>query len=480
MKEKPNSILGNVLWGFAERMSVQVVELVVSVILARLLLPEEYGVVALVTVFINLANVFVTSGFGTALIQKKEADNLDFSTVFYFSILLFLGLYGLLWLAAPWIADFYDMPILAPVLRVLALKVPLAGIGSVQHAHVSRKMLFRYFFYSTSVAKVISAVVGISMAYAGCGVWALVGHELTNTLVGVAVIFVAMKWRPTWEFSFRRLKELFSYSWKLLVQSFGVQVYGELRSLVIGKVYTEIDLAYYNNGAKYPNVVVKNVDTAMSSALFPAMAQAQSEPRRLLEITRKSIRFCSYAMSPLLVGLMVCAEDFTVVLLTEKWLPIVPYMRIICLCLLIRPAQTAMLQAIKAIGRSDLVLKMDIPVRLVGLLALTVSVSYGVLWVAVSEVITEVFALGAYMLVARKLMGYRIPQMLGDLVKNILLALAMGVAVAAARPLLRFRSLWNLCISVALGGGVYLALSLLTRNPQLWEILARVKRMFRK
>lgn len=480
MKERSDSVFGSVLWKIGERFAVQGVELVISILLARLLLPEAYGAVALVTAFIAFANVFIVSGFGTALIQKKDADSLDFSTVFYFSIVLFLGLYGILWLAAPWIADFYGMPILKPVLRVLALKVPLAGVGSVQNAYVSRKMLFRYFFYATSIAKVISAVVGISMAYGGYGVWALVGQELSHTTVSVIAIFLVMKWRPTWEFSFRRLRELFSYSWKLLAQGFVVQTYTELRSLVVGKLYSETDLAYYTSGSKYPNAVVRAVDTAMSSALFPAMSQAQTDPQRLLEITRKAIRFCSYAMSPLLVGLAVCAKDFTVVLLTEKWLPIVPYLQIICACLLVRPAQTALLQAIKAVGRSDLVLKMDIPVRLVGLGVLAVSVPFGLLWVAVSEVFTELVALGIYMAVARKLIHYPIHQILGDLMKNVLLALIMGAAVAAVGPQLHFGSFWNLCISAAVGGGVYLALSLLTRNPQLTHLLRRLKGTFHR
>lgn len=480
MKERSDSVFGGVLWKIAERFAVQGVEFVISILLARLLLPEAYGAVALVTAFIAFANVFVVSGFGTALIQKKDADSLDFSTVFYASIVLFLGLYAILWLAAPAIADFYEMPILKPVLRVLALKVPLAGIGSVQNAYVSRKMLFRYFFYATSVAKILSAVVGISMAYAGYGVWALVGQELSHTTVSVIAIFLVMRWRPTWEFSFRRLRELFSYSWKLLVQSLVSQTYTELRSLVVGKVYSETHLAYYNNGSKYPNSIVRAVDTAMSAAVFPAMSQAQNDPSRLLSLTRKYIRFCSYAMSPLLVGLAVCAEDFTVVLLTEKWLPIVPYLQIICVCLLLRPAQTALLQAIKAIGRSDLVLKVDIPVRLAGLVVLAVSVPFGVLWVAVSELITELVALGAYIAVSYKRIGYPIHKILGDFMINVLLALGMGAAVVAVRPLLHFGSFWNLVISVAVGGVTYLLLSLLTRSSQLSYLLNKLKRIFHK
>ena len=475
MKQKKDSVFGGVLWKIAERFAVQGVEFVISIVLARLLVPEAYGAVALVTAFIGFANVFVTDGFGTALIQKKDADTLDFSTVFYFSIVLFLSLYGILWLAAPWIADFYDMPILKPVLRVLALKVPLAGVGSVQNAYVSRKMLFRYFFLTTSVAKVFSAVVGISMALAGCGVWALVGQELSNTAMSALMVFLIMKWRPTWEFSFARLKVLFLYSWKLLAQSLALQTYTELRSLVVGKVYTETDLAYYNSGSKYPHSIVKSVDTSMSAALFPAMSQAQNNPKRLLEITRKAVRFCSYAMSPLLVGLAVCAEDFTVVLLTEKWLPIVPYLQIICACLLLRPAQTALLQAIKAIGRSDLVLKMDIPVRVVGIVTLAISVSFGVIWVAVSELLTEIVALGIYMVVSRKLVGYPIHKVLGDLLQNVALALVMGLAVVLVRPWLNFSSPLNLVISVCVGGATYLGISLITRNPQLIYLWNKAK-----
>ena len=183
------SILSGLFWKFSERFASQFISMVVSIVLARLLLPSEYGTVALVTIFITIADVFVSDGFGTALIQKKDADNLDFSTVFYFGVIFSFGLYIILFFIAEAVANFYEMPILCPVLRVLSLRVPIGAINSVQQAYVSRNMIFKRFFYSTIGGTIASAIVGIIMAYIGFGVWALVFQYLSNTIVGTIVLW---------------------------------------------------------------------------------------------------------------------------------------------------------------------------------------------------------------------------------------------------------------------------------------------------
>lgn len=284
MKSK---VLSGLFWKFAERILAQLVSLVVSIVLARLLLPEDYGAVSLVTIFITLANVFVVDGLGVSLIQKKDADDVDFSTVFYFNIVFSCAIYFLLYLFAPVLAAFYDMPILCPVVRVLGLKIPIAGINSVQQAFVSRKMIFKKFFFSTLIGTVISAVVGIAMAYYGFGVWALVCQYLINSVIDTIVLWLTVRWRPIRTFSIERMKGLFSYGWKLLVQSLLVTLYGNLRSLVIGKVYSSADLAFYNKGGQFPNLIVTNVDSAINSTLFPAMSKEQNNTERVRAIARR-------------------------------------------------------------------------------------------------------------------------------------------------------------------------------------------------
>lgn len=211
-----NSVASSLFWKFAERIGAQGVNLIVSIVLARILSPEDYGIVALVTIFITISNVFIENGLPTALIQKKNADDLDFSSVFYCNIIMSVILYTIVFLISPLIAQFYNNGQLIPVLRVLAISILVAGLKSIQNAYVSRKMIFKKFFICTSIGTIGSAVLGIYMAYKGFGVWALVAQQLTNTIVDTIMLWITVKWRPIAKFSFDRLKQLFSFGWKML------------------------------------------------------------------------------------------------------------------------------------------------------------------------------------------------------------------------------------------------------------------------
>lgn len=478
MKSEKKEVLGGVFWKFSERIAAQIVSLVVSIILARLLSPSEYGTISLVTVFITIANVFVTNGFGSALIQKKDADNVDFSSVFYFSLGFTCILYIILFFLAIPIAEFYKMPILKPVLRVLSLSVPIMGINSVQHAYVSRKMEFKKFFYATLVGTLISAVVGITMAYNGFGVWALVAQTLTNNIIDTIVLQYSIEWKLTKELSFTRIKSLFDYGWKLLVQSLILQIYSSLRSLIIGKIYTTSDLAYYTKGNQFPDLICTNIDTAINSALFPIMARAQNSPERIKVMARQTTRVISYVLSPILVGFMVIAEPLISILLTDKWIPAVPYLRICCIILLFRAPQTAILQAIKAIGRSDSVLKVDLPIRVFALVVLVVSVKFGVIYFALSEILTTIFGTILYSITAKKIIGYEGKEVCCDFMINILLAGVMGVITWEVGDMLPFSNWIIVIIQILVGIISYLLLSLITKSESFYYVLNTAKELF--
>lgn len=476
MNKSKKRIVTSMFWSFFERIAAQLVSVIVAVILARLLTPAEYGTIALVTIFITIANVFINDGFGTALIQKDKADSEDFSTVFYFGIFLSVIIYIIIYFAAGLIGDFYNMPILIPVLRVLALKIPIASINSVQQAYVSRQMLFKRFFYATIIGTIISAFIGIFMAYKGFGVWALVTQDLTNTLIDTIVLWITVKWRPIKVFSLKKLKLLFNYGWKLLVQSLLNTFYGNIRSLIIGKIYTPQDLAYYTKGSRYPNLIAANVDTAMGKALFPAMSKEQDDFNRIKMIAQQSTKLCSYIMSPLLIGLAVSADSFVVLLLTDKWLPIAPYMRLICICLLFRPAQTAVLQAIKSTGKSDVVLKMDIPVRILGIITLIVAVKFGVIYVAVSEVIVEFFCLIIYGISCQKTINYKLDSIFRDFGVNVFHAAIMGGIVYIVGYYTEFSAFITLFMQISVGIASYLIISKICRNENYIYIISEMKR----
>ena len=260
MANNPKVVVNNLFWRFMERCGAQGVGFVVSVILARLLSPDAYGTIALVTVFTSILQVFIDGGMANSLIRKKDADDLDFSSVFYFNMVMCVVLYVLMYLAAPYIAKFYEKPDLVPVIRVLSLILIFAGIKNVQQAYISQHMMFRKFFFASVGGTVGAAVVGIYMAWKGFGVWALVGQRLFNVGVNTLILWITVKWRPQLKFSFARLKGLLSYGWRILAAKLMDTIYNDIRQLVIGKLYSSEDLAYYNQARQFPHMLVSNIN----------------------------------------------------------------------------------------------------------------------------------------------------------------------------------------------------------------------------
>ncbi|MEG2288200.1 MAG: lipopolysaccharide biosynthesis protein, partial [Ruthenibacterium sp.] len=303
-----NSALKNFIWRFAERCGAQLVTFIVSIVLARILAPEDYGQIALITVFTTIMQVFVDSGLGTALIQKKDANDLDFSSVFYFNFVICLVLYVVMFVAAPFIAGFYGDSSLTPIIRVISLTIIISGVKGIQQSYVSRNMLFKRFFYSTLGGTIFSAFLGIALAYTGFGVWAIVAQQLSNTAIDTLILWLTVKWRPKRMFSWRRLKGLLSFGWKMLASSLLDTVYNNVQSLIIGKMYSSSDLAYYVQGQKFPNVIVTNINTSIDSVLLPTMASAQDDADRVKSMTRRAIKTSTYIMAPLMMGLAFCAE----------------------------------------------------------------------------------------------------------------------------------------------------------------------------
>lgn len=474
---RKNDLLNNLSWKFAERIAAQLVTVIVSIILARMLTPQDYGIIAIVTIFITFANVFVSDGFGSALIQKKEVDALDYSSVLYFNIIFSIVLYAILFFCAPLIASFYGdgYEILTPVLRVLGLRIIVSAVNSVQQAYVSRKMIFKKFFWSTLIGTVLSAVVGIGMAYSGFGVWALVGQYLTNTTVGTVTLAVSLRKKPILSFSFKRLKGMVGYGSKILGTSLLITGYQEIRALIIGKVYSSEDLAYYDKGRQFPNLIVTNINTSIGAVLFPKMAQEQDDKTRIREITRKSIRFSSYLMCPLMLGLAAVAEPFVKIVLTDKWLPCVTLLQIFCVVYLFQPIHTANMQAIKAIGRSDVYLKLEIIKKVIELVVLLI-----VMWISVEAIVVSMAILTmAFTFVNaypnKKLLNYSFKQQMGDILPSVCMSLVMAVIVYFFGKI-PMNAYISFGVQIILGMIVYFALSLITKNSELKYFINLIKK----
>lgn len=478
-KNTGKTVVNNMAWRFAERCGAQIVTFVVSVVLARILDPEAYGTIALITVFTTLLQVFVDSGLGNALIQKKDADDLDFSTVFYFNILMCAVLYGGMYFAAPLIAAFYEQPDLTDYVRVLSVVLILSGVKNVQQAYVSRNMMFRRFFFATIGGTIGAAVVGIWMAWMGYGVWALIAQNVFNQAVGTIILWLTVKWRPRMMFSWSRLKGLFSYSWKLLAANLIQILTRDLWQLIIGKLYSSDDLAFYNKGQQFPDLIVQNVNTSIDSVLLPAMSTEQDNKKRVYEMTRRSVRVSSYIMWPLMVGMAVCSPSIVSLVLTDKWLPCVPFMRIFCVTMAFYPIHTANLNAIKAVGRSDLLLKMEIMKDAISIATAFATMHFGVMVMAYSMLFTSLCSQIINSWPNRKLLGYRYSDQVKDMLPAIGLSLGMGAAVWGVE-LLGLSALWTLLIQVPLGVVLYILGSVVLKIDSFNYILNMLRSFLKK
>lgn len=455
---KNTSVITNFLWRFSERCGAQFVSFVVSIVLARILAPEDYGMVALVTVFISILQVFVDSGLGTALVQKKDADDLDFSSVFFFNVFVCIVIYIGLFFAAPFIARFYSNEELIAVIRVIGLTIIVSGIKGIQQSYVSRNMLFKRFFFSTLGGTIFSAFLGIGMAYSGFGMWSLVAQQLSNTVIDTLILWLTVKWRPKRVFSWERLKGLLSYGWKLLVSALLDTLYGNVRSLIIGKIYTPSDLAYYNQGDKFPNVIVSNINASIDSVLFPSISSVQEDKNRVKEITRRAMKTSVYIMAPLMMGLAFCATPIVMIILTDKWLPCVPFLQIFCVTYMFFPVHTANLNAIKALGRSDLFLKLEIVKKIVGVIALFTTMNISVEAMAYSLLVVSVLGQIINSWPNRKLLNYGYLEQLRDILPGIIIAVIMGTCVYCVR-FIGLSDVMTLCIQIPLGIVIYIMLS---------------------
>ena len=477
--ELRNKAFSNMLWRFMERIGAQAVAFIIEIILARLIAPEAFGIVALVAVFTSILQVFVDSGLGNALIQKKDADDLDFSSVFYFNMAMCIVLYGLMFAAAPFIAGFYNMPDLTPVVRVLSLMLVVSGVRNIQQAYIARNLMFKRFFYATLGGTVGAAILGIAMAYKGFGVWAIVAQQLFRAAGAALILWLTVKWRPKLMFSFERLKGLFSYGWKLLVSSLIDTGYNNLRNLIIGKIYTSGDLAFYDRASYFPRFIVSNINTSIDSVLLPTMSAEQDDRQRVRAMTRRAIKSSTYLMMPCMVGLAVCAEPVVRLILTEKWLPCVPFLRIFCVTYAFYPIHTANLNAMKALGRSDLFLKLEIIKKIIGLTAIVSTMWISVMAMAYSTLAISVTSQIINSWPNKKLLNYSYLEQLADMMPQILLSLGMGAIVYCVN-FIGLNDILTLLIQISLGTALYIAGSKLFKIDSFEYLFSMLQGFLRK
>ena len=452
------------LWKLFERFGASAVQFVISLILARLLEPEHYGMLSIMIIFVSLANVLVQTGFNTSLIQGKEVTEEDYSSVLWVSLLATAVLYLAIFTGAPLIADIYHMPELIVPLRVIALVLFPGTVNSIQLAKASREMNFKVIFIGTMVSTIISGAVGVAVAIMGGGVWALVIQQIFGMLITCAVMAFLVDWKPRLVCNMVRVKVLIAYGWKLLAAGLMETLYQNLSSLVVGKKYDSGTLGYYNRGLNFPQFIINAINGAVQSVLLPAMAAEQDDKAKVKQIMRGSVMLSSYLIFPAMAGLAAVAEPMVRLLLTDKWLPCVPYLQVFCISFAFYPVHTSNLQAINAVGRSDIYLKLEVAKKTVGILALICAVFCfeTPVAIALSSVFTSIVSSFINAFPNKKLIAYSYFEQMKDLVPALVMSVIMFVAV---NPLckLALGPLAIIIIQVVAGVAVYLLLSIALR-----------------
>ena len=481
MGKLSDKVAKGVFWVLLEKFGVQAAHFVVTLVLARLLTPNDYGTVALLSIFISLSNLLVDCGFGKALVQKKKATQVDYNSVFYLSIAIASVLYAILFFASPLVARFYGVPELKAMLRILALSLLFHSVNGVQNVELNRKMLFKLSFRISWVRVIVSSATGVSLAFAGYGPWALVFASLAGGIAGVVARQLVIRWRPTLSFSWESVRGLFGFGWKMVAAGFLTRAYNELYGLLIGKFYARSDLAFVKKGAHIPKMLGSTADTTLARVVFPALVKLQDDPDRLRNAMRRMISCSTFVVFPLMVCCGLVAEPLIALLYGEKWLPAAPYVQVTCFAMLFRPFDTINLQAISARGRSDIYLKLIVFRRLVGLVVMAVALPKGVLVFMISSAI----ALGPFGIVVNslpnmRLLKYSIIMQIRDVLPSILLSAAMA-AVVLGVGMLPVRREALLFPQLALGFSVYVALAVAFRQRPLAELsnmlLPRVRKV---
>jgi len=453
-------IVSGLGWKLLERFGVQGSQFILQLILARLLDPEHYGTLSLMVVFTTLANVFVQSGLNTALIQRKDVDEDDYSSILWVSMAIAGLLYVVLFFCAPLIALLYKMPEIVAPFRVLALMLFPGALNSVQIAKTSREMNFRRIFFSNLGGILVSGAVGIAIAYLGGGLWALVIQTLLNVLIACAVMHFTVGWKPRLVCDLSRVKLLFRFGWKLLFSRLIDTIYQDVRSLVIGVKYNSATLGYYNRGKHFPQFVNNAVNGAVQSVMLPAMSARQEDKGSVKSMMRTSVSLGSYIVFPVMAGLASVASPLVALALGEKWMPCVPYLQIYCFTFAFYPVHSCNLQALNAIGRSDVYLRLEIIKKSYGIIALVIAVLCfdSPIAIAMTGVFTTVISCFVNAFPSKKLIGYSYLEQMRDILPALLLSAAM-FGVVSLVGLLKLGSLWTLLLQISIGVGFYVGAS---------------------
>ncbi len=474
-----SKIFKGLLWKLVERGGSQAILFIIQLILARLLSPEDFGIIAIVLIFINITSGTIQYGVSTALIQKKFVDSIAYSSMFFINIGIALIIIVILYFIAPILSYIYGHNQIVPLLRTLSFVVLPGSIYSILLAKTSRELDFKKVFLSSVFAGITSGLISVLFAINGYGVWSLVIFQLLNQLISTLILWLLVRWKPSLQFSSSVVKGLMSFGWKILLSSIIDISYRELRSLIIGKKYSISMLGYYNRGQQFPQLIIGNINASIQAVMLPALAGRQDEPNRIKTMMRRSIITSSFIIFPIMVGLAVIAEPLVILLLTDKWLPSVPFLQIFCASFALWPIHTANLQAINAMGRSDIYLKLEILKKVFGLIILVITIFMGIYALVFGEVLAGIISSFINAFPNRKLLKYGYFEQLKDVLPSLCISLIMGALISVIY-LLNLSTLATVLIQVFLGVIIYLLFAILLKLECLIYLINIISRFFKE
>ena len=471
-----NKTVKGTIWSSIERFSVQGIQFIVMIIMARILTPEDYGLIGMLTVFIAISQSLVESGFSQALVRKLDRSEVDNSTVFYFNVVVGCVLYVVLFLCAPVIARFYKEPILIPITRLISLSILINSFVVVQRATLTIKIDFKTQAKASFIASIASGAVGISLAKIGYGVWSIVWYQLTNLAVNVGLLWVFSKWRPKMMFSWKSFHELFGFGSKLALSGIIDTLYRNIYLILIGKVFSAADLGYYTRAHQFADFPSSNVSSIIQRVTYPVLCTLQNENDRLREVYRKFLRLSAFIIFPLMTGLAAVAHPFITIVLTDKWDFAAVLLQIICFSMMWYPIHSINLNLLQVKGRSDLFLKLEIYKKIVGATIICITVPFGLIVMCLGSILTSILSLIINTYYTGKLIDVGFIRQMKDLFPIFILSLFIGVCV--------FMTITYIPMSagLALSGGViegvllYTILSKLFRFPEFTELLSIIQR----
>lgn len=472
LKEKT---VKGVMWSSIDRFSTQGIQFVFSILIARQLLPSDYGVVAMLGIFLAVSQTFIDSGFGTALIRKIDRTDTDFSTVFYFNIVVAAFFYLILWFAAPYIAAFYEIPLLEDVTRVVALTLIFSSLSGVQNAKLSIAIDFKTRAKISVSVTLLTGAIGLWMAYNGYGVWALVVQSVFASLLGTVLLWCLVRWIPKRTFSWQSFREMFSFGSKLLASALLDTIYNNMYTLIIGKFFSSATLGLYSRASSLARYPSSNITGVLQGVTFPVLSSIQNEPERLAGAYKRFLRLSAFVIFPSMIGLAAVADPLIRLVLTDKWEGCIYLLQIVCFSMMWYPIHAINLNLLQVKGRSDFFLKVEIIKKIQGVLILFITVPMGIVAMCYGSVVSSLLCLIYNTYYTQKLIGYGYVAQMKDLLHILVHSLVMGAGVWCIVQM--FDSLWwQLIVGVLSGAVYYIAGASLMRFEELDEVISLVRK----